>query len=87
MCKLPSLGTHGVGCLRAGRDCLCLGLFCLDAACCCCEQAVKALIGPKTKLVSLVHVSNMLGSILPAEEVVSAAHEVKTGCGSPLRNS
>ena len=39
-------------------------------------QAVKAAIGPKTKLVSLVHVSNMLGAILPTEDIVRAAHEV-----------
>jgi cysteine desulfurase/selenocysteine lyase len=38
-------------------------------------EAVKALIGPKTKLVSLVHVSNMLGAILPTEEIVAAAHK------------
>lgn len=37
---------------------------------------VKSLIGPKTKLVSLVHVSNMLGAVLPAEEVVAAAQQV-----------
>lgn len=41
-------------------------------------QIVKSLIGPKTKLVSLVHVSNMLGAILPTEEVVAAAHKVST---------
>jgi cysteine desulfurase / selenocysteine lyase len=40
-------------------------------------QMVKSLIGPRTKLVSLVHVSNMLGAILPADEVVSAAHKVR----------
>lgn len=39
-------------------------------------EMVKSLIGPRTKLVSLVHVSNMLGAILPAEEVVAAAQKV-----------
>lgn len=40
-------------------------------------QMVKSLIGPRTKLVSLVHVSNMLGAILPAEEVVAAAQKAR----------
>jgi len=38
-------------------------------------QAVKAMIGPKTKLVSLVHVSNMLGAILPTDDIVAAAQK------------
>lgn len=38
--------------------------------------ALKEMISPKTKLVSLVHVSNTLGAILPVEEVIAAAHEV-----------
>ncbi|GAB4358337.1 MAG: cysteine desulfurase [Gammaproteobacteria bacterium] len=33
------------------------------------------LLGPKTKLVSVVHVSNSLGTINPVEEIISAAHD------------
>ncbi len=36
---------------------------------------VKAAIGPKTKLVSVAHVSNALGTILPVSEIVAFAHE------------
>lgn len=36
----------------------------------------KSLIGPKTRLVSLVHVSNALGCTLDVEEVVKAARNV-----------
>lgn len=32
------------------------------------------LIGPRTKLVSVAHVSNTLGTILPVEKIVQAAH-------------
>ncbi len=38
-------------------------------------EDVKAAIGPKTKLVSVAHVSNALGTILPVEEIVGFAHE------------
>ncbi|KAL3146011.1 hypothetical protein ABBQ38_015368 [Trebouxia sp. C0009 RCD-2024] len=34
------------------------------------------LVNPKTKLISLVHVSNALGAILPTDEVVEAAQKV-----------
>ncbi len=34
----------------------------------------EALLGPRTKLVSIVHVSNALGSIIPAKQVVEMAH-------------
>ncbi len=37
----------------------------------------KKLLTPKTKLVSLVHVSNALGTINPVKQVINAAH--KTG--------
>lgn len=36
----------------------------------------QRLLTDKTKLVSLVHVSNMLGSVLPAEQVTAAARRV-----------
>lgn len=39
-------------------------------------QEVLSMIGPKTKVVSLVHVSNTLGSILPTAAIVAAAHKV-----------
>ncbi|MET0300843.1 MAG: cysteine desulfurase [Flavitalea sp.] len=35
----------------------------------------KALITPKTKLVSIVHVSNALGTVNPVKEMISLAHE------------
>jgi len=39
------------------------------------EQAA-ALIGPQTKLVAVTHVSNVLGTINPVEDLVRMAHEV-----------
>lgn len=35
----------------------------------------KKLLSPKTKLVSIVHVSNALGTINPVQEIIEAAHE------------
>jgi cysteine desulfurase/selenocysteine lyase len=35
----------------------------------------KKLLSPKTKLVSVVHVSNALGTINPVKEIIEAAHE------------
>ncbi len=37
-------------------------------------DAVEPLIGPRTRLVSLVHVSNALGTLNPVREVVEIAH-------------
>jgi len=37
--------------------------------------AFHDLLGPRTRLVSVVHVSNTLGTINPIEEIISAAHE------------
>ena len=39
-------------------------------------DSLGELIGPRTKLVSLVHMSNVLGTINPVEEIVERAHEV-----------
>lgn len=36
----------------------------------------KKLLSPKTKLVSIVHVSNSLGTVNPVEEIIQAAHEI-----------
>ncbi|MBV9063468.1 MAG: cysteine desulfurase [Alphaproteobacteria bacterium] len=36
--------------------------------------AVDAAIGPKTKLVSIAHMSNVLGTITPLKEIVARAH-------------
>lgn len=36
--------------------------------------AFKAMLGPKTKLVSLVHLSNALGTVNPIEKVIDLAH-------------
>jgi len=38
-------------------------------------EAYKKLINPKTKIVSFVHVSNSLGTVNPAKEIISIAHE------------
>ena len=35
-----------------------------------------ALLGPRTRLVSLAHVSNVLGTVLPVAEMTAAAHDV-----------
>ena len=35
----------------------------------------KKLLHPKTKLVSVVHVSNSLGTINPVKEIIDAAHQ------------
>ncbi|HEY6293496.1 MAG TPA: cysteine desulfurase [Terriglobia bacterium] len=37
-------------------------------------EDLEALLGPRTKLVSLAHVSNVLGTINPLKRVVQAAH-------------
>ena len=37
-------------------------------------DAYRALIGPRTKLVAITHMSNVLGTINPVEEIISAAH-------------
>jgi cysteine desulfurase/selenocysteine lyase len=39
-------------------------------------EDVKAALSPKTKLVAFAHVSNVLGTILPAKEIVALAHSV-----------
>lgn len=36
----------------------------------------RELLGPRTKLVSLVHVSNMLGCVLDVDQVVEGARKV-----------
>jgi len=38
-------------------------------------EAYKALLSPRTKIVSVVHVSNALGTVNPVKEVVDAAHK------------
>lgn len=39
-------------------------------------QAFAELLTPKTKIVALVHVSNVLGNVLDADYVVEQAHKV-----------
>ena len=35
---------------------------------------MPALIGPKTKLVAITHMSNVLGTVTPLKEIVARAH-------------
>jgi cysteine desulfurase/selenocysteine lyase len=37
-------------------------------------EAINAAIGPKTKLVAIAHMSNVLGTISPLKEIVARAH-------------
>ncbi len=39
-------------------------------------EKFQALVTSKTKLVSVVHVSNVLGSVNPIEEIIKASHDV-----------
>ena len=39
-------------------------------------EAYKKLLGPKTKFVSVVHVSNALGTINPVKEIIQLAHQM-----------
>lgn len=38
-------------------------------------DAMRAMIGPRTRMVAVVHVSNTLGTINPVEEIVAMAHD------------
>jgi cysteine desulfurase / selenocysteine lyase len=38
-------------------------------------EALLKLLNPKTKLVSITHISNTLGTIVPVKEFINAAHE------------
>ncbi len=42
-----------------------------------CPQHLKELLSARTKLVSLVHVSNVLGAVLDTSYVVEEAHKVR----------
>lgn len=37
-------------------------------------EAFRALLGPRTKLVSIVHASNMLGTVNPIEDIIRESH-------------
>ncbi len=39
-------------------------------------NAYSALLNPKTKLVALAHISNVLGTVLPIKEMIAQAHRV-----------
>jgi cysteine desulfurase/selenocysteine lyase len=43
-------------------------------------DAYRALLGPKTKMVAVTHMSNVLGTINPVAEIIAAAHAV----GAPV---
>lgn len=38
-------------------------------------EAYKALLGPRTRVVAVCHVSNVLGTVNPVKEIISLAHE------------
>jgi cysteine desulfurase/selenocysteine lyase len=38
-------------------------------------DSLRSLLGPRTKLVTIVHMSNVLGTINPVEEIAALAHE------------
>jgi cysteine desulfurase/selenocysteine lyase len=38
-------------------------------------EDVKAMLSPRTKLVAIAHVSNVLGTILPVKEIVALTHQ------------
>jgi cysteine desulfurase / selenocysteine lyase len=38
-------------------------------------EAFKKLLGPRTKIVAITHMSNVLGSITPIKEIIKLAHE------------
>ncbi|MGZ3280215.1 MAG: aminotransferase class V-fold PLP-dependent enzyme [Caulobacteraceae bacterium] len=43
-------------------------------------DAYRAMLGPKTKMVALTHMSNVLGTINPVKEIIEAAH----AAGAPV---
>jgi len=43
-------------------------------------DAYRAMLGPKTKMVALTHMSNVLGTINPVTEIIEAAH----AAGAPV---
>ena len=44
---------------------------------CATAQALKAMLGPRTRLVATLHVSNMLGSITDVADLSRAVHAVR----------
>ena len=40
------------------------------------EETIRQAIGPKTKIVAVTHVSNVLGCVTPVEAIVRRAHEM-----------
>ena len=43
-------------------------------------DAYRAMLGPKTRMVAVTHMSNVLGTINPVEEIIAAAH----AAGAPV---
>ena len=39
-----------------------------------CIEQLEAMISPKTKIISVAHVSNVLGTVNPVEEIIKTAH-------------
>jgi cysteine desulfurase/selenocysteine lyase len=54
-------------------------------------EAVDAAIGPKTKLVAITHMSNVLGTVTPLKDIVARAHAkgvpvLADGCQGAVRS-
>lgn len=45
-----------------------------DAEGCISDEEIDRVIGPRTRIVAVAHVSNVLGSVLPVEHIVRSAH-------------
>ncbi len=43
-------------------------------------EAYRALLGPRTRLVSVAHVSNVLGTVNPVADIIRLAHEAGAVC-------
>jgi cysteine desulfurase/selenocysteine lyase len=43
-------------------------------------EAFRAMLGPKTRMVAVTHMSNVLGTVNPVAEIIAAAHEA----GAPV---
>eukprot|EP00983_Pelagomonas_calceolata_P068875 1150117-Pelagomonas_calceolata.AAC.8 len=71
--------------VRSGSSTTCLAVpsvlrQCAQCTASKCVKHYKELLTPRTKVVCLVHVSNMLGAVLDTDYVVEEAHKVRHPC-------